>query len=273
MINYFDRKNSYVTEPYARKLDRNNQKILLNKLTDEAKQVKQKIIKGEVGGKYFENMSNPHVSHFHIPESLEEMLSSLELNFLVTKYHEMIDKSGKRVVVYCFNYGLCEELNLNWGYPNSRRDDRSYFVQRCFSYSAVIHQFLASTQTIKCDNCEATFPIEDKEKFEFFSWVCKECMKGKCSIISLSTEYTPELTSMNNEFKLEEVEFDILEVLNSEAREMRAGEISVLIDKSHQLIGLRTKKLQENDLVSKRDASSGRLSKITDRAIDIYFSG
>ncbi len=268
---YFDRKNRYATEPFSRKLDRHNQQLLLTKITHEAKILKTKISTGEVGGSYFEGLSNPQVSHFNIYPTLEPMLASLELNFLVTKYHEMRDKSGKDVSVYCLNYGLCENERLSWGYPKGRRDDRSYFVQRCFSFNSVIHQFLASTQTIKCDECGATYPIEEKDKIEYFDWLCKECKQGRCHVVSLSDDYIKELKGMDEDLKLEEVELDILEVLNLEAREMRAGEVSALIDKPHQLVGRRTAKLQDNNLVHKETKNSVTVNTITARAKEIYF--
>ena len=269
---YFDRKNRFATEPFSRKLDRHNQQILLKRLVLEAASLKTKISTGEVGGRYFEGLSNPPVSHFTIYPTLEPMLASLELNFLVTKYHEMRDKSGQDVSVYSLNYGLCEDQRLSWGYPKGRRDDRSYFVQRCFSYNSVIHQFLASTRTIKCDTCEATFPIEDRDKIEYFDWQCKECKQGRCSEVSLSDDYILELETLNDDLKLEEVELDILEVLNSEDREMRAGEVSALIDKSHQLVGWRTKTLKDNNLVDKEVRDNVTVNRITNRAKQIYFS-
>ncbi|MDA3869665.1 MAG: transcriptional regulator [Gammaproteobacteria bacterium] len=271
LVTYFDRKNRFAKEPFSRKLDRHNQQILLQSITKEAKSLKTKISTGDVGGAYFEGLSNPPVSHFTIDPTLESMLASLELNFLLTKYHEMRDKSGKDVSIFCLNYGLCEEERLTWGYPKGRRDDRSYFVQRCFSYNSVIHQFLAATMTIKCDTCGATYPIEEKEKIEYFDWLCKECKQGRCKEISLSSEYINELKALNEDLKLEEVEIDILEVLNTEDREMRAGEVSALIDKSHQLVGRRTAKLKENDLVDKESINNVTVNKITKRAKDIYF--
>lgn len=269
---YFDRKSRFATEPFERKLDRHNQRVLLKSITNEAKELRTKISTGKIGGNYFEGLTNPPVSHFTIYPTLESMLSSLELNFLVTKYHEMRDKSGNDVSVYCLNYGLCEAERLPWGYPKGRRDDRSYFVQRCFSYNSVIHQFLAATITIKCEECGATYPFEEKDKFVYFDWLCKECKRGRCHEVNLSEDYMKELRDLNEEMKLEEVELDILEVLYSENRNMRAGEVSALIDKSHQLVGWRTSKLKENNLVDKQTKNNVVLNKITQRAIAIYFS-
>ena len=269
---YFDRKNRFATEPFERKLDRHNQKILLQSIVNEAKSLRTNISTGKIGGNYFEGLTNPPVSHFTIYPTLEGMLSSLELNFLVTKYHEMRDKSGNDVSVYCLNYGLCVAERLPWGYPKGRRGDRSYFVQRCFSYNSVIHQFLAATVTIKCDECGATYPFEEKEKIEYFDWLCKECKRGRCHEVNLSVDYMKELKNLNEDMKLEEVELDILEVLFAENRDMRAGEVSALIDKSHQLVGWRTSKLKDNNLVDKQTKNNIVFNKITERAKQIYFS-
>ena len=72
---------------------------------------------------------------------------------------------------------------------------------------------------------------------------------------------------------LDQVELEILNTLNTEAKSMRAGEVSVLIDVTYQLVGKRTSKLQDMDFVIKRRSDDdGRMrSKITDRAKDIYF--
>ena len=54
---------------------------------------------------------------------------------------------------------------------------------------------------------------------------------------------------------------------------MRAGEISTLIDTTHQMVGKRTSKLQEMGLVNKeRDISDGNMkSELSDRCMTIYF--
>ena len=100
--------------------------------------MRRRIVTGTVGGTYFQGLTNPPVSHFAVTPKLEKVLSSLELNFLVTKYHDMRDKDGNDVSIYALLYGLCESERLPWGYPRGRRDDRSYFVQRCFNYTSVI---------------------------------------------------------------------------------------------------------------------------------------
>ena len=66
---------------------------------------------------------------------------------------------------------------------------------------------------------------------------------------------------------------DILTVLHEKDSEMRASEISALIDVTYQLVGRRTSKLNDIGLVEKeRDDSDRKMrSKITERAKGNYF--
>jgi hypothetical protein len=268
---YFSRVQRFAHEPFARKLDRHNQQQLLNELIEESKNVRRRIQAGTVGGTYFEGLTNPPVSHFAISPKLEKVLSSLELNFLLTKYHDMRDKDGNDVSIYAFLYGLCEAERLPWGYPRGRRDDRSYFVQRCFNYTTVIYEFLAKSKTIRCADCGASFSIEQSEHFETFHWGCPDCRVGRCSIVVLGEEFKAEVQTLNEDLMLPEVEVEILGVLQDEDRKMRAKEISALINTTYQLVGKRTTKLQQMDLVHKDDSEGDMKSEITDKAKSIYF--
>lgn len=268
---YFDRRNRYANEPFERKLDRHNQQELLKTIVSEAREVRRGILAGEVGGYYFKEVSNPPVSHFSVDPSLEKILASLELNFLLTRYHQMRDKDGKDVSVYALFYGLCESERLPWGYPSGRRDDRSYFVQRCFNFNSVIHEFLAKRQTIRCSRCGAAFPMDKLNDFEFFKWKCPECDDGRCSVVRLSDEYQAEIGQLDEALMLAEVEIEILEVLSQEGSRMRAKEISSYMDVTYQLIGKRTAKLQESGLVEKEHEGSIVRNSITQKAKDVYF--
>jgi len=202
---------------------------------------------------------------------MEKLLSALELNVFVTKYHEMRDKGGKDVSVYAFFYGLCEAERFPWGYPKGRRDDRSYFVQRCFNYNAAIQQFLSKNQTIRCDNCEACFGMEKREMVEFYKWRCPECRTGTCSVVSLGDDFKREVEALNRDTMLPPVELEILESLNEEGMPMRAGEIGTLVDATYQLVGHRTSKLHEMGLVHKTSKDGVNRSTITDKARQRYF--
>jgi len=62
--------------------------------------------------------------------------------------------------------------------------------------------------------------------------------------------------------------------LHDEARQMRAGEISALLDVTYQLVGHRTSKMQQMGLVNKQPSSGdGHVrSNISERALSTYFS-
>ena len=272
LYKYFNYMTRFALEPFDRKLDRYVQYELLRAIISEARETRRKILADEVGGNYFKGLSNPPASHFSISKDFEPFLLSLEFNFLVSRYHEMRDKDGNDVFIFSLFYGLCEAEKIPWGYPRGRRDDRSYFVQRCFSYNALLQEFLARKQTIRCKRCGASHSMEDKAAIERFGWLCPECRVGECVVVNLADDYREEMDSLNQELMLEETELEILQVLKSERKPMRANEISELIDKSYQLIGRRTSKLKDLGYVDKESMNGHMHNKITDRAISIYFT-
>ncbi|MEO8767434.1 MAG: hypothetical protein ABI363_03715 [Nitrosospira sp.] len=271
VLKYFDRLNRFALEPFENKLDRHNQKQLLDHLIKEARTIRKKIGDGEVGGKYFEGLSNPPVSHFIVKPELEDVFASLESNFFLTRYKSTRDKEGQAGIVYAFFMGLTETERMSWGYPEGR-DYRNYFVQRCFEYTRAVYEYLSSSQTIKCGNCGKCYPMEKRESLELFKWRCPECMEGVCSIINLSDDFQDEVNILNKEIMLAPVELEIVTTLNEEGHEMRAGEIAALIDTTHQLIGRRTSKLQDMGLIRKfRDEEGIMKNEITERCENTYF--
>lgn len=274
ILKYFDRLNRYALEPFENKLDRHNQKELLKHLIEEATGVKKRISSGEVGGGYFSDLQGiPPTSHFTVSPELEDVLSSLESNFFLSRYKKMRDKNGNDVIAYAFFLGLCESERMAWGYP-SGRPFRHYFQQRCFEYTRAVHQFLSKNSTIKCNNCGTCHSMDLKPSFELYSWKCPACSEGICEITNLSDDFRKEVENLDREIMLEPVELEIVNAINDERKEMRAGEISALIDTTHQLVGRRTSKLQDMGLIVKeRDDNDGHMkSKLTDRCKETYFS-
>jgi hypothetical protein len=268
---YFDRTNRFALEPFENKLDRHNQKGLLEALVAEARRVRRGIQDGTVGGVYFKQLANPPTSHFIVLPSLESLFRSLESNFLLTKYKDTRDKNGDAVVLYAFYYGLTESERMTWGYPEGR-EYRNYFVQRCFEFSSVVHNFLSEKKTIRCDLCGRSFPLEQKASFELFKWRCPECGEGVCSIVNIKGDFETEVNELNRDLMIEEVELEILSTLHDEGRRMRSGEISALLDVTYQFVGKRTSKLQDMGLVQKERGEDGRMqNEMTERARQIYF--
>jgi hypothetical protein len=177
IVQYFDRMNRFALEPFQNKLDRRNQQQLLKCVVQEARNVRKKIYDKSVGGTYFNNLRNPPASHFIVNAALGDVFQSLESNFLLSKYKDTRDKDGKAVTVYALFYGLTESERLTWGYPPGR-EFRNYFVQRCFDFTASIHDFLSHNQTIKCGDCGKSYPLEQSTSFELYKWHCPECGEG-----------------------------------------------------------------------------------------------
>lgn len=272
LLQYFDRMNRFALEPFERKLDRQNQRDLLRAIVDEAKTTRRHINSGEVGGEYFKGLRNPPVSHFAVSPGLEKILSSLEMNFLISKYHSLRDKDRNEVSIYALHYGLAEAERLGWGNPRERRLDRNYFIQRCFNFNAAIHQFLSKRQTIRCPECHASFALDEQPTIERYNWLCPECRTGTCQIVNLGEGMDAALSVLDRAIMLQPLELDILTTLEEEKRPMRAGEISALIDVDYRTIGRRTSKLKESGLVRKEEHSGAMLNSITSKAGTIYFN-
>jgi hypothetical protein len=269
---YFDRMNRFALEPFENKLDRENQKRLLDFLVMEIRRIRRGIADGSIGGSYFGSLRTPPTSHFIVDPGLEGALVSLESNFLVSRYKKIRDKNGQPAIVFALFYGLVEAERMTWGYPPGR-EFRNYFVQRCFELTRALTSFLSTRQTIRCRECGSSFSLDKKEMFETYKWSCPECRgNGTCSVFSLADDFKKEVEALDTKLMLEPIELKILECLDDEDRPMRAGEIAPLIDATFQLIGRRTSKLSEQGLVEKRKDLSGRsISKLSDRARDTYF--
>lgn len=270
---YFDRMNRFALEPFENKLDRENQRKLLEFLISETRRVRRGIGDGSIGGSYFSSLKNPPTSHFIVDPDLEGALASLESNFLLSRYKKIRDKNGQPALVFALFYGLCESERVSWGYPQGR-EYRNYFVQRCFEFSRALTNFLSTRQTIRCSQCGSSFGLDKKEMFETFKWSCPECRGiGSCKVFSLSDDFKKEVAALDTKLMLEPIELSILECLEDESRPMRAGEIAPLIDATFQLVGRRTSKLNDQGLVEKRkDAKGHSISSMTERARTTYFS-
>lgn len=214
----------------------------------------------------------PPTSHFHVAVELESLLTTLELNFFVTKYYEMSDRDGRKVAVYALNFGLCEKFAITFGRPTGKREQRLYFVERIFDCTSILRQFMRQNQEIRCANCGATHEIEKLEALKVFDMRCPTCKTGTCSVTNLSKKYASILNAVAPELLLPPTELGILQTLESEKRPMYAGEIAAELDKSYQLVGRRGKTLAERGLV-RRDVNdqSRRTFQITALAQSSYF--
>jgi predicted DNA-binding transcriptional regulator len=214
----------------------------------------------------------PPTSHFHVALELESLLSTLELNFFITKYYEMSDRDGRKVAVYSLSFGLCQKYSITFGRPTEKREQRLYFVERVFDYTSLLRQFMKQNQEIRCADCGMTYELEKLDALKMFGMQCPSCKIGYCAVTNLSRKYESILNKVAPALLLPPTELGILQTLGTEKREMYAGEIASELDKSYQLVGKRGKTLADRGLV-KRDlnAHGRRVFAITALAEASYF--
>lgn len=191
----------------------------------------------------------PPTSHFFILEEYDPILSSLELNFFLTKYYEMRDRDGKEVSVYALNYGLCQQESINFGRPREKREHRLYYVERIFDYSPIIRGYLKMNQEIICTECGTKHDSETLAAIRQFDMLCPKCKKGTCKIVNLSRKYGDLISQVSEDSLLPKTELGILKALHDEHAEMFANQIASELDCSYQLVGKRGKILSERELV------------------------
>lgn len=215
----------------------------------------------------------PPTSHFHVPIEHEPLFSTLELNFFITKYFEMTDRSARKVAIYALNYGLCAKYSIRFGRPVGEREFRLYFVERIFDFSPLVLSYMASNQEIMCKACEERFAHEQLQALILYGMTCPKCRAGIVEVTNLSRKYADTINAVNRELLLPATELGILQALHSEGSPLRAGEIAGELDVSYQLVGKRGKSLTERGLVSRTKAERGsRRFAITQMAESAYFS-
>lgn len=212
----------------------------------------------------------PPTSHFYVVSELESLLSTLELNFFLTKYFEMKDKDGRSVSLFALNYGLCSKYQISFGRPEGKREYRYYFAERVFDNTTILRRYLQVNQEIRCKSCDAVFGIEALPSIELFGMLCPTCKQGQCEVSNLSKKYESMLGKIRPELLLPETELGILETLFIE-NDIGASEIAGELDCSYQLVGKRGKIMEDRGLVHRRMFDNRRRFRLTAQAVRDYF--
>jgi hypothetical protein len=242
-------------------------KELLESLVDRARALRSKE-----AASIFRTIEGQHpTSHFNVSGSFDSLLSTLELNFFVTKYYVMSNRDGHRVSVYCLNYGLCEKYSIAFGRPTGTRDLRLYFVERVFDYNSLFQDYIASNQEIRCDTCDEVFDASDLESLKRFNMLCPNCRVGECRVTNISRKYEDVIKAVNADQLLPATELGILQTLSSESKPLFANDIAGELDVSYQLIGWRAKRLDEKDLVERDMVRGRREYQLSEVAKRVYF--
>jgi hypothetical protein len=214
----------------------------------------------------------PPTSHFHVVSELDDLLSTLELNFFLTKYFEMKDRDGRKVSVYALNYGLCNKYSIEFGRPTGRREYRLYFVERIFDFTPILRRYLERNQEIKCNECSEVFGMDKLSSLAMFEMLCPKCRKGTCEVINLSKKYAEVIKNIRPDLLLPAVELGMLETLHIEGRDLYAREIAAELDCSYQLVGRRGRIMEERGLIDRITRGSyPRLYRIRPDTVHDYF--
>jgi DNA-binding MarR family transcriptional regulator len=265
---YFE-MNKFLQVSFVERSSIMSLKELLDDIVDRARELrryqKSEMIQGISG--------RPPTSHFHVVSEFEILLSTLELNFFLTKYYEMRDRDGRKVSVFALNYGLCQKSSISFGRPSGKTEYRLYFVERVFDYTPILEHYLKVNQEIKCDNCHHVYSFSDLSALKMFQMKCPNCNTGTCQVTNLSKKYEAVLRSIDMELLLPQTELGILQTLKMEKEAMYASEIAADLDCSYQLVGKRGKFLAERGLVDRKMNEEGRRQfEITKTAKKLYFT-
>lgn len=214
----------------------------------------------------------PPTSHFHVAQGYDFLLSTLELNFFINKYYVMSDRDGRRVTIYCLNYGLCEKYSIEFGRPGDTRDYRLYYVERAFDFTPIVQHYVASNQEIRCDSCNSQFDHAQLPALRLFGMKCPNCAEGRCEVVNISRRYEAILKQVDENSLLPQTELGIIQTLGSQSAGMFAGEIAGELDVSPQLVGWRGKKLADRGLVERRIVKNRRELELTHLAKEVYLN-
>ncbi|SDE31125.1 hypothetical protein SAMN05216464_105185 [Mucilaginibacter pineti] len=243
---------------------------LLNKFVEKLTEIKRRISNAEYSGESY-IISLPYSSHFHFVPEFEKFITTLELNYFISKYTEMSDKDGQLVSIYCINYGLAVKNNLFWGKPKGSKY-RKYFNQRPFNFSPAIKDFLASAKNIHCINldCNQTFTQDQIPLLEFTNYQCNKC-GSQVITEALADEIQIELRLIEAKDLLPSADISIIMELASQNRPLIAREIAEELDLSSQSIGQKNKMLDLKKGLIKRNKYTNPYSyELTDLAKNLY---
>lgn len=185
----------------------------------------------------------------------------------------MSNRDGKKVSVYCLNYGLTLLENMRWGKPTGN-DYRKYFIARPFNFEGLLENFLRESKHIVCMNpsCKKSYPYEQLEFLKFNKMRCVEC-QSKVQVKTIADGIKTELEKIDKAKLLPSLELGILHELNSCNSKLFARDLSEELDISSYLIAKRAEKLDKTKGLINRDRNQSLIKySISKKAVEDYFS-
>ena len=262
-IDAFFKASTYCLLSIDEKRNISDLKKMRDAIVMKAKDIKTQITRENLSGKYIKNM--PFSSHFHVMQDMDKYLTSLELNHFISKYEEMSNRDGKKVNIYCLNYGLAKKNNILWGKPQGS-EYRKYFIERPFNYTNLILEEIKEVQIIQCQNsaCSRIFEESDLPSLQFTHFKCPDC--GSVVLIKKveDQEVVKDLEKAKALKKLSVDGLNVVVELNSRLNAVPAREIAGEIDMNSHKVGKVCKKLSEDGIVDRTKQGNIYWYKLTD---------
>lgn len=270
-INPYFSQNKFMREPFNIKLEKYHLKELLQSIVNASKTNKREI--PTLDSKIFQmDKDKPPTSHFYIDSNLEEIISSLELHFFITKYNEQKDQDSQSLMsFYTLNYGLCMKEDIFYG----RGSDRKYVIQRRFNYTEIIKKYISSAKQIRCQNieCAKVYSYETLQSLQLFEMLCPTCRKGNCEV----EHVTVEIPTVAEDIQIPEFDINLLNSLKIEAPQYPSS-LAQELDCTYQKVSKRSIKLKDIGLVeSEKKTIDSKIGErtyytLTDKAMQRYFN-
>ena len=262
-IDAFFKASTYCLLSIDEKREISDLKKMRDAIVTKAKDIKTQITREGLSGKYIKNM--PYSSHFHVLQDMDKYLDSLELNHFISKYEEMSNRDGKKVNVYCLNYGLAKKNNILWGKPQGS-EYRKYFIERPFNYTKLILEEIKEVQIIQCQNslCARKFEESDLPSLHFTHFKCPDC---GASVLIKKVEDKEVVKDLEDAEALKKLSVDGLKVvveLNSRLSAVPAKEIAGEIDMESRKVAKVCKRLAEDGIVDRAKKGTRYWYELTD---------
>lgn len=265
-------------------LDQVAQKNLMDELIKKSKSIKREIVssnkKGEVKKIFKETIEKYQkgivtwlpTSHFYLTKDIENILQTLELYFIVTKFNEGSSRTaGQKVSYFGLNYGMCLEYGIDYGKPEFRRA-YDYWRQDEFDFSDYIPHILYSIEIPICKSCNYEYSNEAEYNMVLKFHRCLKC--GAENSVEKVNKFQEKLKVQIDTWKeksLPDLHIDILRLLyNNIDTSLSAYDIGSELDKHHLAITNAMKNLIKKKLVS-YEIKTKRYYRIEENAISQFF--
>lgn len=265
-LSVFFKESGSAMMTYDERIHRLQLREFLDDIVNKSKDVKTKIRTNIYSAKIFsKERSNPYCSHFSILPEYEELVASLELNFFISKYNEMSNKSGKKVAIYSLNYGLATFENIKWGKPKEN-SARTYYIESPFNYNKVVENFIKNSERIRCKNpkCNYVYEMSNLKFLQEHGMNCIECgSQNSVEVERIYNEYddkVKEIEEKENLLEIDQYRFMYETYLNGGI--VTSNQMAQELDTSRQKIAWLTKKLEEDFSFIRKDRSQSPVKYI-----------